>query len=173
DKTSIYGRENNWVGKVVFDAPYNTAGVFDFYISEMPKFGWNEITSVRGGTPVMTFLRDSRVALIQLNSGFMSSGTTVTLTMSPAPATIKIKDGSEAKVETPAAEPPPPAPKQPTQQPMRQMMGQPNVGVAPMSASQQFQAPEPSKQAPGGLGLGAASNLNYPSNSRGVGNPAF
>jgi hypothetical protein len=176
DRTSIYGRENNWVGKVVFDAPYNTAGVFDFYINEMPKFGWNEITSVRGGNPVMTFIRDSRVALIQLNSAFMSSDSTVTLTMSPAPATIKIADPDEAPAPAPAPaptpkQPMPPAP--PSLSGMKPMPGQPGVGVAPMSASQQFQSSDAPKLAPGSLGLGEASNLNYISNSRGVGAPAY
>jgi hypothetical protein len=154
DKTSIYGRDNDWVGTVTFNAPYNVGGTFDFYMSELPKFGWGEITSVRGGSSVLVFTRDRRVVLIQIiTSSFESS--VVTITMSPAPRSMRDAKRNARRLRRQMEE---------SGQPV------PNNGGTPVNPAYNS---DPSKQAPGSLGLGDASNLNYPSNSPGVGRPVM
>ena len=98
EKTDIYGKDNEWVGKVVFSSPYDVTGIFDFYMTELPKFGWTEVTSTRGTSPVLVYGRYPRIILIQLQPERFS-GSTVTMTMSPAP---KRKDRKEKKQEAQA-----------------------------------------------------------------------
>ncbi|MCK5296102.1 MAG: hypothetical protein KAJ75_04365 [Alphaproteobacteria bacterium] len=82
DKTLLLGSSNAWIGRLVFSAPYNTSGMFDFYMSEMTKFGWHEITVVRSESSVMTFKLDARIATIQLNN-VGSNASRVSFTVSP------------------------------------------------------------------------------------------
>lgn len=65
-RTLLLGSEGAWIGRLSITAPYGTSGLFDFYMSEMPRFGWSEITVIRSQTSVLTYKRDNRVATIQL-----------------------------------------------------------------------------------------------------------
>lgn len=78
----LLGGESTWIGRLVFTAPYTQNSLFDFYMSEMPKFGWSEITVVRSKISVLSFRRDTRIATIQLESDIVS-GTVVSFTVSP------------------------------------------------------------------------------------------
>ena len=164
DKTSIFGRENDWLGKMTFSAPYNVGGVFDFYMSEMPKFGWNEITSVRGTNSVLTYSRDSRVALIQLEPSVFE-GTNITFTMSPEPKktkNVKFKQDMK-KTKTSSM-----SNFKLTQKEPKNEDGLDTISVTQSSI---FVSPDAQKASAGSLGLGDASNVNYPSSSNGVGKP--
>ncbi len=66
-RTLLFGSDP-LIGRLVFNAPYNQTSVFDFYMLEMPKFGWKEITVIRSQNSIMTFERDNRIATIQLSS---------------------------------------------------------------------------------------------------------
>lgn len=81
-RTLVFGGQNSWSGRIVFTAPYSQGGLFDFYMAEMPKFGWQEITVVRSQMSIMTFKHANRVATIQLDGD--TSGTEVAFTVSPA-----------------------------------------------------------------------------------------
>ncbi|MBR7158459.1 MAG: hypothetical protein IKD08_02100 [Alphaproteobacteria bacterium] len=81
-RTLVFGGQNSWSGRIVFNAPYSQGGLFDFYMAEMPKFGWQEITVVRSQMSVLTFKHGNRVATIQLDGD--TSGTEVSFTVSPA-----------------------------------------------------------------------------------------
>lgn len=78
----LFGGESAWIGRLVFSAPYTQNGMFDFYMSEMPKFGWTEVTVVRSKVSVLSFRRDTRIATIQLESDIVG-GTVVSFTVSP------------------------------------------------------------------------------------------
>ena len=89
----LLGGESTWIGRLVFTAPYTQNGLFDFYMSEMPKFGWTELTVVRSKVSVLSFKRDTRVATIQLESDLVN-GAVVSFTVSPhseKPKTKKAK----------------------------------------------------------------------------------
>lgn len=86
----LFGGESAWIGRLVFTAPYTQNGLFDFYMSEMPKFGWSEITVVRSKISVLSFRRDTRVATIQLEPDLVS-GAVVSFTVSPRTETPKSK----------------------------------------------------------------------------------
>lgn len=81
-RTLLFGSDP-LIGRLVFSAPYNQTSIFDFYMLEMPKFGWREITMIRSQNSVMTFQKDNRVATIQLTSTAVS-GTDVLFDISLA-----------------------------------------------------------------------------------------
>ena len=80
--TLLLGGSSAWIGRLVFTAPYTLNGMFDFYMSEMPKFGWKEVTVVRSKVSVLSFTNLNRVATIQLEPD-MVNGTIVSFTVSP------------------------------------------------------------------------------------------
>lgn len=172
DKSMMFGRETDWMGKMTFYAPYNVSGVFDFYMEEMPKFNWKELTSVRGSNSVLTYRYNCRVATVQLISNGFRGGTTVIISMAPSPAKRCQRDKSEdVKGAVSAPEMNAPINNAPVnqnqvynQQPQQPVYQQQNTsGIPSMNTS--------NKSSAGSLGLGNASNMYYKSNSNGVGQP--
>ncbi len=103
DRTLLLGQGENWVGRLVLNVRWNgSAALWDFYKSQMPKYGWQEIASVRATTSVMTWQRGSRVATIQIDDTTL--GAEAMLTMTPAGGTA-----STGVPAPPAPEPPAPA----------------------------------------------------------------
>lgn len=86
-RSLVFGGQSSWSGRLVFTAPYSQGGLFDFYMAEMPKFGWQEITVVRSQSSVLSFRQGNRVATIQLEGD--SSGTDVAFTVSPSTSRAK------------------------------------------------------------------------------------
>ena len=78
----LLGGESAWIGRLVFSAPYTLNGMFDFYMSQMPAFGWKEVTVVRSKVSVLSFTNNDRVATIQLEAD-MVNDTIVSFTVSP------------------------------------------------------------------------------------------
>lgn len=81
-QTLLLGGSSAWIGRLVFSTPYSLNSMFDFYMSEMPKFGWKEITVVRSKISVMSFTNKSRIATIQLEQDLVN-GSIVSFTVSP------------------------------------------------------------------------------------------
>ena len=82
ESTVVLGRGESWIGKIVFSAPYNISSMFDFYMSEMPKFGWQEVAIIRSKISSMTYVRKTRVVTLQLESSG-SKGTTISMIVTP------------------------------------------------------------------------------------------
>ncbi len=82
DKTLVFGANDTWIGRLVIHTSHNANDMFDFYKREMTGFDWQEITSVRSKTSVMTYTRGERVATIQIE-GRTLRGAAVTVTVSP------------------------------------------------------------------------------------------
>lgn len=82
EDTKALGSGENWIGSLVFTAPYPPSEVFDFYMSEMPKLNWIEVATVRARVSHMTYIRNARAVqiLIEMDS---SSTSLVTLTAIP------------------------------------------------------------------------------------------
>ena len=80
--TKALGSGENWIGSLVFTAPYTSSEVFDFYMSEMPKLNWIEVATVRARVSHMTYIRGQRAVqiLIEMDS---SDSSLVTLTAIP------------------------------------------------------------------------------------------
>ncbi|MCW8836837.1 MAG: hypothetical protein OQJ99_10805 [Rhodospirillales bacterium] len=81
-RTHVFGGGEQWIGQLVLSTSHKSADMFDFYKQEMPGFGWRELTSIRGETSVMAYIRDGRVATIRIESATIQ-GSEVLLTVSP------------------------------------------------------------------------------------------
>jgi hypothetical protein len=87
DRTLIFGNADSWVGRLAFNSRLSNIELFDFYKQEMPRFGWEEVTSVRSTVSVLTYRRMDRVAMMQIKSGTIY-GSYVELTVSPKGASV-------------------------------------------------------------------------------------
>ncbi len=70
-KTMLFGNEP-LIGRLAISTPYSQSNLFDFYMQEMPKFGWREITVIRAENSFMTFAKDNRIATIRLSTTAVS-----------------------------------------------------------------------------------------------------
>ena len=105
DRTLVFGGEDSWIGRLVVTTPYGPQDMFSFYQREMPRFGWEAITSVRSEISVQTYSRGERVATIQIQSNTLR-GSEVAVTVSPR----GVQAPAAPSPTTPAAENlPPPA----------------------------------------------------------------
>lgn len=81
DRTLVVGTED-WFGQLVLEASSDAFRMFDFYRAGLPKFGWTEITSVRGPVSVLTYEREQRILQMQITNGSLT-GSIITITVSP------------------------------------------------------------------------------------------
>ena len=93
DRTLIFGNADSWVGRLAFTSRMTTIELFDFFKQEMPRFGWEEVTSVRSTVSVLSYRRMDRVAMMQIKSGTLY-GSSAELTVSPKGAPVGYSPGS-------------------------------------------------------------------------------
>ena len=82
DRSLILGEKEAWIGRLVIDSRSPQASLFDFFKYRTGQFGWQEITSVRSATSVLSYSKDNRIMTIQIES-LPILGTQVAITMSP------------------------------------------------------------------------------------------
>ncbi len=82
DRTLILGERESWIGRLVIDSRTPQANLFDFFKYRTGQFGWQEITTVRSATSVLSYSKDNRVMTIQIKS-LPILGTQIAITMSP------------------------------------------------------------------------------------------
>jgi hypothetical protein len=66
ERSLVLGTRDVWLGRLAIAASQKANGLFDFYQREMPAHGWQEVTSVRSETSVLTYARGDRIATIQI-----------------------------------------------------------------------------------------------------------
>ncbi len=82
DRSLLFGTDESWFGRLAIKASTNIDVLYDFYRNEMSRFGWTEVTTVRAGTSVLTYVRGERVATVQIYPARFT-GTKVDVTVSP------------------------------------------------------------------------------------------
>jgi hypothetical protein len=83
DRSLVLGDREAWIGRLMMAVGLTQSLAYDFYFSEMPRFGWSTVTTVRGETSVLTYTRGERVATIQIWPRTIA-GAMVSMTVSPA-----------------------------------------------------------------------------------------
>ena len=83
ENSIILGAGEDWTGRVLIQTSNSPESAFDCYRKELPGHGWQEITAVRAATSVLTYVRDGRVATLQLTRSTVG-GTDISVTVSPA-----------------------------------------------------------------------------------------
>lgn len=66
-KSLVFGADSEWFGRLNLIVNLSGAEVFDFYIYEMPNFGWREITSIRSDVSLITYERGGRIANVRID----------------------------------------------------------------------------------------------------------
>ena len=82
ERTFIVGSAGSWYGQTMIDAPGGGNMAFDFFKKELTGYGWQELSSVRARTSVLTYTREMRVLAIQLTE-VLPGHTEVMITVSP------------------------------------------------------------------------------------------
>lgn len=78
----IFGKDDQWTGRLVLETDQPPDSVYEFYQREMPKYQWREITALRSETSLITMARMDRVATVTIESSGLS-GSAVTITVGP------------------------------------------------------------------------------------------
>ncbi len=82
ERSLVLGARDDWIGRLSMDASGSTSASYDYFLREMPKFGWQEITTVRSEVSVLTYSRGNRVATIQILKRTLG-GSAIDITVSP------------------------------------------------------------------------------------------
>lgn len=82
ERSLVLGARDDWIGRLSMNTSGSTSDSYDFFLREMPKFRWQEITTVRSEVSVLTYSRESRVATIQIRSKTLG-GSAIDITVSP------------------------------------------------------------------------------------------
>ena len=82
-RSLILGPMDAWVGRLVFNTATGSQTLFQFYVREMPRFDWQEITRVRAQVSILTYTRGARTATVQISSATLG-GSVVSVTMAPS-----------------------------------------------------------------------------------------
>jgi hypothetical protein len=82
ERSLVLGARDDWIGRLSMDTSGNSSQSYDFFLREMPKFGWQEITTVRSEVSVLTYSRTGRVATIQIKNRTLG-GSSIDITVSP------------------------------------------------------------------------------------------
>jgi len=93
ERTLIFGTGEAWFGRLVINTPHSTGDMFTFYREGLPGFGWQEVTSVRAATSVLTYTRAERVATIQVQARTIR-GSEISITVSPHGAAASTPTGT-------------------------------------------------------------------------------
>lgn len=81
-QTLVLGDREGWIGRLSLDVAHAMTDMYAFYEEEMPRFGWERITSVRARISTLTYERGPRVATITLQPT-LTDGTVVDFTVAP------------------------------------------------------------------------------------------
>ena len=82
ERSLVLGNRSDWIGRLAMDTVQGTAANYDFFLREMPKYGWQEITTVRSETSVLSYSRNDRIATIKITKKTLG-GSQVDITVSP------------------------------------------------------------------------------------------
>lgn len=82
EKSLILGAPDKWLGRMVLSVGKPTTQTYQYYVDEMPGFGWEPVTAVQGKTSTMTYVRGERAAMVEIGPGALS-GSEVSVTVTP------------------------------------------------------------------------------------------
>lgn len=95
EQSLVLGTEDGWIGRLSLDVSHPMIDMYAFYTREMPRFSWQQLTTVRARISTMTYRRGARVATItlQARTGLgaatgLDTGTIVDFTVAPANRTV-------------------------------------------------------------------------------------
>jgi hypothetical protein len=88
EKSLLLNTGEQWIGRAVLKSKLNIVQAFEYYMINMPTYGWLSITAVQSNISVLTYEKASRVATIQIEQGTLR-GSQISVTVSPRDAIAK------------------------------------------------------------------------------------
>jgi|TARA_B110000967_G_C18415740_1_gene331420 hypothetical protein len=88
EKSLLLNTGEQWIGRAVLKSKLNIVQAFEYYMINMPTYGWISITAVQSDISVLTYEKGSRVATIQIEQGTLR-GSQISVTVSPRDAIAK------------------------------------------------------------------------------------
>ena len=82
ERTFIVGSGDSWYGQTMIETSSGANSTFDFYKQKLTEYGWNELSSVRAQTSILTYMRNNRVLAIQISQSHLGRAE-VMITVSP------------------------------------------------------------------------------------------
>lgn len=82
DRTLVLGSGERWMGRMALKSNLKTTQAYQYYLDQMPAFGWESITAVQGKTSVLTWVRGERAATVEIGAGALS-GSSIDITVGP------------------------------------------------------------------------------------------
>lgn len=81
ERTIVLG-ENPWYGQLTLGSSSEPHALFEQYRRDMVGLGWQEVTSIRAQISTLTFMREDRVATVQIQASRLR-GAEIVITVSP------------------------------------------------------------------------------------------
>ena len=67
ERTIVIGKNRaEWTGRLVFSNWMSVTENYDFFMSELPKFGWDAIAQVRSEIGILTYSLGNRIMIIKI-----------------------------------------------------------------------------------------------------------
>ena len=67
ERTVVIGKNRaEWTGRLVFSNWMSVTENYDFFMSELPKFGWDAIAQVRSEIGILTYSLGNRIMIIKI-----------------------------------------------------------------------------------------------------------
>ena len=67
ERTVVIGKNRaEWTGRLVFSNWMSVTENYDFFMSELPKFGWEAIAQVRSEIGILTYSLGNRIMIIKI-----------------------------------------------------------------------------------------------------------
>lgn len=81
-QTFIIGSGEKWLGRIAMTAGVSPVEAVNFYQSRMGSYGWTGIATVQAKISTLTFMRNDRVATVQIEPDTFK-GCRITVTVTP------------------------------------------------------------------------------------------
>ena len=91
EKTLVFGSKP-WFGQLSLSTSTNVAYVFDFYRSNLLKYKWKELASVRAKSSILTYDSKDRILSISINRTTLR-GAEILITVSPKGTGLRNQEG--------------------------------------------------------------------------------
>lgn len=88
ENSLIIGAGDRWLGRIVLKTDSPSVQVYNHFYNGMPAFGWSLITAMQAKTSILSFQRNDRIALVQIEPSSLG-GVVVTINVSLRQGTLQ------------------------------------------------------------------------------------
>jgi len=66
-RSLLFNSGESWLGQAVIKSSQSAEVAFDYYVNEMPSYGWTLVTSVQSKVSVLNYEKGTRFASVQID----------------------------------------------------------------------------------------------------------